>query len=187
MTHFFPSGDHPQGWKLEDLLSEIQSDIIRRSEKIVDDTRPQARAVLHNNIEIMSMLTQCIHKAMDFDQDSGKPGTQQIGPWGNPPHRPSLNAEFSPQNFLEVNFLDVRNHEPQHRLERGEHRGKRARLFQNPPSIEQDIMAGHLGRIRAFRDGEDRPPLGPAKDRKHRHTDTVIDRVIAPIPAGNMA
>ncbi|MFZ0692906.1 MAG: histidine kinase [Alphaproteobacteria bacterium] len=65
MTHFFPSGDHPQGWKLEDLLSEIQSDIIRRSEKIVDDTRPQARAVLHNNIEIMSMLTQCIHKAMD--------------------------------------------------------------------------------------------------------------------------
>ena len=64
MTHFFPSPDHPQGWKLEDLLAEVQNDIVRRSEKIIDDNRPQARAVLHNNIEILSLLTQCIHKAV---------------------------------------------------------------------------------------------------------------------------
>lgn len=63
MTHFFPTADHPQGWKLEDLLAQIQADIVRRSEKIVDDLRPQARAVLHNNIEIMQLLTECIHKA----------------------------------------------------------------------------------------------------------------------------
>jgi len=63
MTHFFATADHPQGWKLEDLLMEIQNDIVRRSEKIVDDARPQARAVLQNNIEILGLLTQCIHKA----------------------------------------------------------------------------------------------------------------------------
>lgn len=63
MTHFFPSPDHPQGWMLEELLAQIQNDIVRRSEKIVDDMRPQARAVLHNNIEILGMLTACIHKA----------------------------------------------------------------------------------------------------------------------------
>jgi len=63
MTHFFPSPDRPQGWKLEDLLTEIQNDIVRRSEKVVDDMRPQARAVLHHNFEILDLLTQCIHKA----------------------------------------------------------------------------------------------------------------------------
>jgi len=63
MTHFFPTAERPQGWKLEELLMEIQNDIVRRSEKIVGDLRPQARAVLHNNIEILSLLTQCVHKA----------------------------------------------------------------------------------------------------------------------------
>ncbi|HEY4635525.1 MAG TPA: histidine kinase [Alphaproteobacteria bacterium] len=63
MTHFFPTADQPQGWKLEDLLTEVQNDIVRRSEKIVDDMRPQARGVLHNNIEILALLTECIHKA----------------------------------------------------------------------------------------------------------------------------
>lgn len=63
MTHFFPSQDHPQGWKLEELLAAIQNDIVHRSEKIVDDSRGQARAVLNNNIEILALLTQCIHKA----------------------------------------------------------------------------------------------------------------------------
>jgi hypothetical protein len=63
MTHFFPTADHPQGWKLEELFTEIQKDIVRRSEKIIDDTRPQARSVLHNNFEILRLLTECIHKA----------------------------------------------------------------------------------------------------------------------------
>jgi hypothetical protein len=63
MTHFFPTAEHPQGWKLEELLTEIQNDIVRRSEKITGDLRPQARAVLQNNIEILGLLTQCIHKA----------------------------------------------------------------------------------------------------------------------------
>lgn len=87
MTHFFPTSDHPQGWKLEDLLAEIQNDIVRRSEKIVDDNRPQARAVLHNNIEILALLTQCIQKALASTKildslgpsESEKGGAPRIG------------------------------------------------------------------------------------------------------------
>lgn len=87
MTHFFPSPDHPQGWKLEDLLVELQNDIVRRSEKIVDDKRPQARAVLQNNIEILGLLTQCIQKALGSSKileslgpsESGKGGAPRIG------------------------------------------------------------------------------------------------------------
>lgn len=87
MTHFFPTPDHPQGWKLEDLLTEIQNDIVRRSEKIVDDKRPQARAVLQNNIEILNLLSQCIQKALASTKvleslgpsESDKGGAPRIG------------------------------------------------------------------------------------------------------------
>lgn len=87
MTHFFPTSDRPQGWKLEELLTEIQNDIVRRSEKISSDLRPQARAVLQNNIEILSLLTQCIHKAEASTKildgmgrsESDRGGTPRIG------------------------------------------------------------------------------------------------------------
>lgn len=87
MTHFFPSQERPQGWKLEDLLTAIQNDIVQRSGKIVDDSRPQARAVLQNNIEILALLTQCIHKAEASTKildslgrsESGRGGTPRIG------------------------------------------------------------------------------------------------------------
>ena len=87
MTHFFPSSDRPQGWKLEELLTEIQNDVVRRSEKITDDARPQARAVLHNNIEILGLLTQCIQKAEASTKildsmgrsESGRGGAPRIG------------------------------------------------------------------------------------------------------------
>ena len=47
------------------IIKEVQNDIVRRTQKIIDDLRPEARAVLHNNIEIMSLLTQCIERAQD--------------------------------------------------------------------------------------------------------------------------
>lgn len=65
MTRFLVTADDPSGWKLEDILTEIQNDIIRRSGKILDDPRPEARTVLHNNIEIMGLMTQCIERAKD--------------------------------------------------------------------------------------------------------------------------
>ncbi len=65
MTKLLVSPNNPDGWKLEDILDEIQNDIVRRTARIVDDNRPEARAVLHNNIEIMQLLTSCSEKAHD--------------------------------------------------------------------------------------------------------------------------
>lgn len=65
MTKLLLSPDNPDGWKLEDIIDEIQNDIIRRTARIVDDNRPEARTVLHNNIEIMQLLTVCSEKAYD--------------------------------------------------------------------------------------------------------------------------
>lgn len=63
MTRFLSTLDDPEGWKLEEILRQIQNDIVRRSNKIIDDTRPEARAVLQNNIEILRWLSKCIDKA----------------------------------------------------------------------------------------------------------------------------
>jgi hypothetical protein len=84
MTHFFASPERPDGWKLEDLLAQIQNDIVHRSEKIVDDMRPQARAVLHNNIEILGMLTKCIQKAQESTKILDSFGPSQSGHGGPP-------------------------------------------------------------------------------------------------------
>ena len=65
MTKLLVGPDNPDGWKLEDIIDEIQNDIVRRSARIVDDDRPEARTVLHNNIEIMQLLTVCSEKAYD--------------------------------------------------------------------------------------------------------------------------
>ena len=48
MTKLLVSPNNPDGWKLEDIIDEIQNDIVRRTARIVDDNRPEARAVLHN-------------------------------------------------------------------------------------------------------------------------------------------
>ena len=75
-TTFLVTEANPKGWTLEDILTEIQNDIVRRSQKIVDDTRPEARAVFNNNIEILGYLSQCIEKA----QDSTKLLNHAFGP-----------------------------------------------------------------------------------------------------------
>ena len=64
-TTFLVTPENPEGWRLEDLLIEVQNDIVRRTQKIIDDKRPDARAVLNNNVEIMSMLGKCIERALD--------------------------------------------------------------------------------------------------------------------------
>ncbi len=65
MTKLLVSPKNPDGWKLEDILDEIQNDIVRRTDRIVDDDRPEARAVFHNSIEILRLLTACSEKARD--------------------------------------------------------------------------------------------------------------------------
>ena len=65
MTKFFATPVDPEGWTLEGILSEIQNEIVRRSQKIISDHRAETRAVLHNNIEILGLLTRCVHAAED--------------------------------------------------------------------------------------------------------------------------
>lgn len=64
-TTLLVTAENPGGWTIEALLTEVQNDMVRRCSKIIDDQRPEARAVLNNNIEILSLLNQCIAKAQD--------------------------------------------------------------------------------------------------------------------------
>jgi hypothetical protein len=84
MTRYFATEDRPEGWKLEDILSEIQNDVVRRSEKIMEDKRPEARSVLHNNIEILGWLSKCIHRAEESSKILEKLGPSHA-PDGGPP------------------------------------------------------------------------------------------------------
>ena len=81
MTKFLLSPDNPKGWKLEDILQEIQSDILKRSTLLSGDNRTEARSVLHNNIYIMDLLTQCIDRAHESTRTLNTLGPSQ-GPRG---------------------------------------------------------------------------------------------------------
>ncbi len=83
MTKLLLSPDNPNGWRLEDIIDEIQNDIVRRSARIVDDSRPEARAVLTNNIEILNLLTVCSEKAHDSTHVLSTLGPSR-GPQGIP-------------------------------------------------------------------------------------------------------
>lgn len=84
-TTFLVTEENPEGWKIEDILSTIQDDMFRRTQKIVGDHRDEAREVLNNNIEILGLLSQCIDKAKEstktLDRSFGphKAGKPRIG------------------------------------------------------------------------------------------------------------
>lgn len=67
-TTFLVTEENPDGWKIEDILLTIQNDIFRRTQKIVGDTRTEARVVINNNIEILGLLSRCIEKATESTQ-----------------------------------------------------------------------------------------------------------------------
>ena len=68
MTQFLKTDENPDGFMLEDILSAIRKDIMKRATKIVDDDRVEARAVLENNIQILGLLSECINLAEDSSQ-----------------------------------------------------------------------------------------------------------------------
>lgn len=47
---------NPTGWKLEELLAKLRSEVSAKCEKIAADRRPVARRVLRNNQMIMGLL-----------------------------------------------------------------------------------------------------------------------------------
>ena len=78
-TKLLQSTKNPEGWRLEDLMAEIQNDIIRRTQKIINDNRHDARAVLNNNIQIMSLLSECVERAEDSTRILNRLGPHQEG------------------------------------------------------------------------------------------------------------
>ena len=65
MTHFLVTDDNPDGYKLEDILKIIRKDMFLRTTKIMEDDRPEAQAVLNNNVKILSLLGESIAAAED--------------------------------------------------------------------------------------------------------------------------
>ena len=63
MTHFLASQANENGFKLEDILTVIRADIIKRCDRIVSDTRDESVQVLENNIQILQLLSQSIRLA----------------------------------------------------------------------------------------------------------------------------
>ena len=61
-TTFLGTDENLDGWKIEDILMTIQNDMFRRTQKIVRDSREEARVVLNNNVQILGLLSQCIEK-----------------------------------------------------------------------------------------------------------------------------
>ncbi|WP_425405770.1 hypothetical protein [Hwanghaeella sp.] len=79
MTHFLMSDVKPDGMKLEDILSAIRRDILYRCTKIMEDSRPEAKHVLENNIEILSLLSDAIKLAEDSTHTLDKAfGTRNV-------------------------------------------------------------------------------------------------------------
>lgn len=84
VTRFLVTPENPTGWRLEDILSEIQKDIIRRCSKILEDPSPLAAPVRYNNVRIMGMLTECIKLAEDSSRLLNTIGPSQAANGGPP-------------------------------------------------------------------------------------------------------
>lgn len=81
MTKFLVSDENPEGFKLEEILRAVRKDILLRCQKIIDDPKAEAEQVISNNMEILNLLTEAIHRA----EDSTAVLTKSFGPPGDSP------------------------------------------------------------------------------------------------------
>lgn len=85
MTHFLANDANPEGYKIEDLLFRLRSDLVERMGKICDDRRDEAHQVFVNDVAILRHLTEAIKLAEDNTQildkafGRSKPGKPRIG------------------------------------------------------------------------------------------------------------
>jgi hypothetical protein len=84
LTRFLVTPENPSGWRLEDILGEIQKDIIRRCSKVLDDPSPVAAPVRFNNVKILGLLTECIKLAEDSSRQLNSLGPSQAAAGGAP-------------------------------------------------------------------------------------------------------
>ena len=85
MSRFLVTDENPEGYKLEDILGAIRNEMFERATKIMDDKRPEAVAVMNNNIKILNHLAESItlaeNSTMVLDKAFGQrdPGVPRIG------------------------------------------------------------------------------------------------------------
>lgn len=83
MTHFLTSDSKPDGYRLEDILSDIRKDILARCLKIADDERIEALHVMNNNMKVLNLLSDAIELAQDsttiLDKAFGKSSSDKGG------------------------------------------------------------------------------------------------------------
>ncbi len=65
MTRFLVSDENPGGFRLEDILTVIRADVLKRCTKIALDDRPEAQHVIANNARVLVHLTEAIELARD--------------------------------------------------------------------------------------------------------------------------
>ncbi|MPZ11693.1 MAG: histidine kinase [Kiloniellaceae bacterium] len=63
MTKHLVSPENPGGKRTEEILSEIRAEILVRMANFGEDPRPEAKAVMENNLKIAQLLTEAIHLA----------------------------------------------------------------------------------------------------------------------------
>lgn len=68
MSRFLVTDENPEGQKLESILSTIRNEIFQRVTLIMDDGRPEAVAVMNNNIKILDHLAESITLAENSTQ-----------------------------------------------------------------------------------------------------------------------
>lgn len=62
-TKFLVTDENPGGYKLEDILMVIRNDMLQRATRIMSDHRPEATAVMNNNIRILKLISESIEMA----------------------------------------------------------------------------------------------------------------------------
>jgi len=84
MTRFLSSDSNPDGYKLEDILTAIRRDVVKRCDLIADDHRTEANHVLENNIQVLKLLSDAIKLAEDssftLDRSFGPSKAAEGGP-----------------------------------------------------------------------------------------------------------
>jgi len=77
------SAENPHGWKLEELLSQINTEVSHKINKVIDDETPQAQVVVRNNLAIVEHLAaaEALQRASYIVLDAMRPNE---GPTGKP-------------------------------------------------------------------------------------------------------
>ena len=86
MTKVLMSADNPDGWKLEELLSQLRDEIVAKTDKVKNDQRITAQMLVRNNRSILRLLTaaeqlqrESLEELAMYRHDEGPSGTPRVG------------------------------------------------------------------------------------------------------------